>query len=402
MRPRMASVASKPAAAPKSASSRSAAGPRLKKPASPPASRSAGSSSHSPTSGAAPAAGLGGGWSYARAGVDLHAAAFAKERIKAIARRTYTPAVLSELGGFGGLFRIEEGQAAAPVLVASADGVGTKLKLAFLTGRHDSVACDLVNHCVNDVLTQGAQPLFFLDYISLGKMDPAVVEQLVEGIARGCAENGCALLGGETAEMPELYAPGEYDLAGFIVGLVDRSRILGGSNCRLGDVLLGLGSDGLHTNGYSLARKVLLEEAKLKLEQFLPELDETVGDALLRPHRSYLRSVRSLLGDPRLKALAHITGGGIPGNLPRVLPASLRAGVQVGSWPEPPLFGELRRRGRISEEEMRRTFNLGLGMIAVVAAGCEDAVAAELRARGEQVWTIGELIAGKPGVDFWE
>jgi len=368
---------------------------RPRKSASPAAAQSASSTKATSSRNSA-------GWSYQRAGVDLHAAAFAKERIKAIARRTYTPAVLSEPGSFGGLYKVEGGRAASPVLVASADGVGTKLKIAFLTGRHDTVGRDLVNHCVNDILTQGAEPLFFLDYIALSKMDPAVVEQLVDGIARGCAENGCALLGGETAEMPDLYAPGEYDLAGFIVGLVDRGRILSGSGCRPGDVLLGLGSDGLHTNGYSLARKVLLEEAKLKLEQFIPELDETVGEALLRPHRSYLRSLRPILGDPRLKALAHITGGGIAGNLPRILPPGVRAGVQVGSWSEPALFGELRQRGRIAEEEMRRTFNLGIGMVAVVAAESQDAVAAELRARGEQVWTIGELIAGKPGVDFWE
>jgi len=358
---------------------------------------------HDPPASANPAANhAGAGWSYERAGIDLRAAAFAKERIKAIARRTYTPGVMSEVGSFGGLFRIDPTEADAPVLVASADGVGSKLKLAFLTGRHDSVAADLVHHCVNDILTQGAAPLFFLDYVSLGKMDPAVVEQIVDGIARGCAENGCALLGGETAEMPDLYAPGEYDLAGFIVGLVDRHRILSGSACRPGDMLLGLGSDGLHTNGYSLARRVLLEEAKLKLEEFVPELGETVGEALLRPHRSYLRALRPLLGDPRLKALAHITGGGIACNLPRALSPGLRAGVQVGSWSEPALFGELRRRGRIDEDEMRRCFNLGLGMIAVVAAGAQDAVAAELRARGEQVWIIGELIPGKSGVDFWE
>jgi phosphoribosylformylglycinamidine cyclo-ligase len=348
----------------------------------------------------APAAAPAGPWSYQRAGVDLRAAALVKERIKVLARRTFSPAVLSELGAFGGLFRLDPNLAQDPVLVASADGVGSKLKVAMLAGRHDTVGCDLVHHCVNDVLTQGAMPLFFLDYLAVSKMDPSLVEEIIEGISRGCSINGCALLGGETAEMPDLYAAGEYDLAGFLVGLADRSKLLSGAAARPGDVLLGLASDGLHTNGYTLARKVLFEAAGLGPDSELPELGESVASALLRPHRSYLRALAPLLGDGRLRALAHITGGGIPGNLPRVLPNGTRALIQLGSWEQPPLFGLLQRLGNVGEDDMRRTFNLGIGMIAVVAAGAHEAVQAELKARGEQVWAIGELTAGAPGVEF--
>src|SRR6187431_3318389 len=264
---------------------------------------------------------------YRQSGVDIDAGNEAVRRIKSLARATFTPDVLSEIGSFGGLFRIPLSGYAEPVLVSSADGVGTKLKLAFMSGRHDTVGQDLVNHCVNDILVQGARPLFFLDYLATGRLQPQVAEQIVGGMAKACAENGCALLGGETAEMPGFYADGEYDLAGFIVGLVERSRVIDGSTLVPGDVLIGIPSSGLHTNGYSLARKIAFEQAGLRHDSFVAELGTTIGSALLVPHRSYLPLIRPLLGGGVIKGMAHITGGGITDNLPRILPGGMHAEI---------------------------------------------------------------------------
>jgi phosphoribosylformylglycinamidine cyclo-ligase len=337
--------------------------------------------------------------SYRDAGVDIDAASRAMRGISALVRSTATPETLSGLGSFGGMYRVPGGFR-QPVLVASTDGVGTKLKLAFLTGRHDTVGEDLVNHCVNDILVQGALPLFFLDYIGLGKLEPGVVESLVEGIARGCRANGCALLGGETAEMPDFYAPGEYDLAGTIVGIVEEDRILDGSAVREGDLLIALGSSGLHTNGYSLARRIVFERMALDVDDPFPGEDAAVGEVLLRTHRTYLPALRPLLQNGHLRALAHVTGGGITDNLPRVLPEHLDAHVDRTSWELPNLFRVLGREGRVEQEEMFRSFNMGVGMIAIVAPADADGVLDALREGGEDPWIVGSVVAGQGRVRY--
>jgi phosphoribosylformylglycinamidine cyclo-ligase len=333
---------------------------------------------------------------YREAGVDIAAADAAKARIKALAKGTFNAQVLSEIGSFGALFRPDLSRYAEPVLVASADGVGTKIQVALAAGIHDGVGYDLVAHCVNDILVQGAVPLFFLDYIALGRMDPARVEALVAGLTRACAEFGCPLIGGETAEMPGTYAPDDYDLAGFIVGVVERARALP-QGVAEGDLLLGLPSGGLHTNGYSLARKVLFETLGLRVDDHLPELGGPLGPALLAPHRCYLGALEPLLERGKLRALAHITGGGIPGNLPRVLPAGLGAVVRRGAWEVPPLFRLIQRGGGVSEEEMYRTFNMGIGMIAVVSPQELHEVEHSLERRGEASFVIGSVLP-KAGV----
>jgi phosphoribosylformylglycinamidine cyclo-ligase len=305
---------------------------------------------------------------YADAGVDIDAKAAALERAKRSIRSTFTPGVLGDVGGFGGLFRPDFSRYRDPVLVASTDGVGTKLKIAFETGRHDSCGADLVNHCVNDILVQGARPLFFLDYVASGRVEPAVLGSVIDGIARGCRENGTALLGGETAEMPGFYAPGEYDVAGTIVGVVDREKILDGSRIAAGDVALGLASAGLHTNGYSLARKVLFEELGLRPGDPLPGEEVSVADALLAPHLSYLSALEPLLEDDLVHGMAHITGGGFSDNIPRVLPKDLDVVVKSGAWPVLPVFEIIAREGRVSFEEMHRVFNMGIGMVVFVGA----------------------------------
>ncbi len=333
------------------------------------------------------------GLSYRSAGVDLEAADRAKARLKELVARTRDQNTLSEMGLFGGLYALP-GSLREPVLVSSADGVGTKLKLAFMTDRHDSVGQDLVNHCVNDILVQGASPLFFLDYLATGQMEEGVVSQVVEGVARACVENGCALLGGETAEMPDFYAPGEYDLAGFITGVVERTEILDGSRVQEGDVLVGLGSTGLHTNGYSLARKIVFEAMGLSVDDMIPGLGQTVGEALLAIHKSYFPSIQPMLRDEGLHALAHITGGGLPGNLPRVLPHGLGARIDTESWELPPLFRILREGGNVSIQEMFRVFNMGVGMIVIAGPGAADRVANNLAAAGETSWVLGEVLSG--------
>ncbi len=340
------------------------------------------------------------GLRYRDAGVSIEAKEQALRRLKPLIEATRTPGVLADLGAFGGMFEPDLRGFAAPVLVASCDGVGTKLRVAFETGVHDTVGRDLVNHCVNDILAQGARPLFFLDYVATGRLEPAVLAALVEGIARGCRENGCALLGGETAEMPGFYAPGEYDVAGFIVGLVDRGRILDGSAIEAGDVLVGLPSAGLHTNGFSLARKILFEVAGLGVGARLEELCETVGEALLREHRSYLAPLRRSLEEGIVRGLAHITGGGLTDNLPRILPRGTSARVEKGSWPVPSLFRLLERLGGVAEPEMLRTFNMGIGMVAVVSPEEVSRFEALLEEAGEPHHRIGTVVAGEGGVVY--
>ena len=323
---------------------------------------------------------------YRESGVDIDAGNEAVRRIKALARGTYTEGVLSGVGSFGGLFALGE-QVPDPVLVASADGVGTKLKLAFMTGVHNTIGADLVNHCVNDILVQGARPLFFLDYLATGRLAPDVAEQIVQGVARACRENGCALLGGETAEMPGFYAPGEYDVAGFIVGVVSRGKVIDGRRIEQGDALIGLPSTGLHTNGYSLARRVAFDVLNLNVDSHVAELGETVGAALMRTHRSYLAQIAPVLERDWIKGMAHITGGGLTENVPRMLPEGRGFSLDRGSWTVPPLFQWLRRAGRLDEPEMFRAFNMGVGL--VIAASPADAAALLAALPGS--WVLGEV-----------
>lgn len=328
--------------------------------------------------------------SYSDAGVDIDAATRATDRIKELARRTFNERTLSEIGSFGGMFDGAFPGLKQPVLVASADGVGTKLKIAFATGVHNTVGRDLVNHCVNDILVQGARPLFFLDYIATGKLSPDVVASIIEGVTNGCSENGCVLLGGETAEMPGFYQEGEYDIAGFIVGVVDREKIIDGKTIAPGDVLLALPSAGLHTNGYSLARKLFFEVAGYEPDTDIAELGMTAGQALLLPHLSYLKPLDGLLNQGVIKGLAHITGGGLTDNIPRILPEGTAVKIDKGSWPTPPLFELLRRLGNVSESEMYRTFNVGLGMVIV----CSPSDAGLIEQHLQACYRIGKVVTG--------
>jgi phosphoribosylformylglycinamidine cyclo-ligase len=337
---------------------------------------------------------------YREAGVDIDAQDQALARIKEMVRGTYTDGVLSDQGAFGGLFRLDARGLKEPVLVASADGVGTKLKVAFRAGRHDSVGQDLVHHCVNDILVQGARPLFFLDYLATGRLEPEVAAAVIGGVATACSAHGIALLGGETAEMPGFYGDGEYDLAGFIVGLVDRRRILDGSAVERGDVLVGLPSSGLHTNGYSLARKIFFEQLGLEPSSRPAELDCSLGEELLKIHRCYLEAVWPLLERRRVHAMAHVTGGGISDNLPRVLPEGLGAVVKVGSWDVPPVFRMLAEAGQVEEQEMWRAFNLGIGMILVVSPKHLGGVLEALRAEGCPGFPMGNIVEGDRAVHY--
>ncbi|RPJ83875.1 MAG: phosphoribosylformylglycinamidine cyclo-ligase [Acidobacteria bacterium] len=339
---------------------------------------------------------------YKSSGVDIEAGNETVRRIKGLARSTFTPGVLSEIGSFGGLFRLDPAVHADPILVASADGVGTTLKVAFLADRNDTVGEDLVNHCVNDILVQGARPLFFLDYLATGRLSPAVAEQVVSGMARGCRSNGCALLGGETAEMPGFYAEGEYDLAGFIVGAVERGRVIDGGTVAPGDSVIGLPSNGLHTNGYSLARGIVFEKLRLRVDSFVAELGETVADALLRVHQSYLPAIAPLLEEPGLlRALAHITGGGITENLPRVLPEGCQAVIDKRSWAVPPLFRFLGDAGQVPEDDMYRSFNMGIGLVLVCRAAFADGLIDRLKAAGVPgAAIIGEICRGERSVRY--
>lgn len=331
---------------------------------------------------------------YAAAGVDIDRANRTKQRIKYLAHKTFTRGVLSEIGGFGGLFAVDKTKYLDPVLVSSVDGVGTKLKVAFEMGLHSTVGGDLVNHCVNDIAVQGAAPMFFMDYLATGKLDPATAEQVVQGIADACKHNGCALIGGETAEMPGFYPEGEYDLAGFIVGVVDRDKIITGKDVQIGDVVLGLPSNGLHTNGYSLARKLLFEIAGYSPDDYVNEIKNKVGNELLRTHKSYWPVLRKLTDAKCVSALAHITGGGITENLPRVLPRGTGALIELGSWPVLPVFEHLQKLGNVPQDEMLRTFNMGLGMLIVVPLDKFKKAQGVLERVGEKAYTIGRIVKG--------
>jgi phosphoribosylformylglycinamidine cyclo-ligase len=330
---------------------------------------------------------------YRDAGVNIEEANRAVSLIKRQVSKTLTPNVLTSIGSFGAGYNLKGWR--DPVLVSSADGVGTKLKIAFATGRHDTVGEDLVNHCVNDIAVQGAEPLFFLDYFAVGKLNASVCASVIEGVARGCKKNGCALIGGETAEMPGMYAAGEYDLAGFIVGAVERKNLLTGAGIRPGDLLLGLPSEGLHTNGYSLARRLLFDIGGHTPEAQLPGLAEPLADELLKVHKSYLKPIRALHKEKKLKGAAHITGGGLTDNLPRILPKGCAASIDLGSWPEQPIFRLLKKMGNIPDEDYRRTFNLGIGMVLVVAPDQGGFASRTLKKLRQRFYPIGRVIEQK-------
>jgi len=337
---------------------------------------------------------------YADAGVDISRANRTKQRIKYLAHKTFTRGVLSEIGGYGGLFAVDRTKYSDPVLVASVDGVGTKLKVAFEMDLHSTVGADLVNHCVNDIAVQGAAPLFFMDYLATGKLDPAVAEKVVEGIADACKHNGGALIGGETAEMPGFYLDSEYDLAGFIVGVVEREKVITGKSVQIGDIILGLPSNGLHTNGYSLARKLLFEVAHYSPETYVNEIKNKVGNELMRTHKSYWPVLKKLIDAQCVSALAHITGGGITANLPRVLPRGTAAAIELGSWPVLPIFEHLQQLGNVPQDEMLRTFNMGLGMLLVVPAAKFKKTQTVLDRVGEKAHTIGRIVKGERRVTY--
>jgi phosphoribosylformylglycinamidine cyclo-ligase len=330
---------------------------------------------------------------YADAGVNLDRASKTKQRIKYLAHKTFTKGVLSEIGGFGSLFSVNK-KYLDPVLVSSVDGVGTKLKVAFEMKVHHTVGGDLVNHCVNDIAVQGAAPLFFMDYLASGKLEPEVIEKVVEGIAEACKHNSCALIGGETAEMPGFYPEGEYDLAGFIVGVVERERIITGKTVEVGDIILGLPSNGLHTNGYSLARKLLFEVAHYSPETYVNEVKNKIGNELMRSHKSYWPSLKRTIDADCIAAMAHITGGGITENLPRVLPRGTAAVIELGSWPLLPIFEHLQKLGNVPMDEMLRTFNMGLGMLLVVPSKKFKKAQILLERAGEKVYTVGRIVKG--------
>jgi len=337
---------------------------------------------------------------YADAGVDISSGDRAKERIKFLAQKTFNRNVLGGIGGFGALFRLDLQKFKSPILVSSADGVGTKLKVAFELGMHHTVGADLVNHCVNDIGVQGATPLFFLDYLASGKLDAEVTEAVVTGLAEACKANGCALIGGETAQMPGFYTDGEYDLAGFIVGAVDREKMVTGAGIKPGDVLIGLPSTGLHTNGYSLARKLLFEVAGYKPTQYVTAIKEKAGAALMKTHRSYLHVIQKLVGAGLTTGMAHITGGGITENLPRILPKGTAAQIEIGSWPVLPIFEHLRELGKVSEEEMMRTFNMGVGLIAAIPAEKFTRAKNTLDRAEEKFYVIGRVVKGERRVQY--
>jgi len=336
------------------------------------------------------------GLTYEDAGVSIDTMDAALSGAKETIRSTHRPEVLSHLGQFGGLFALDKSKYDQPVLVSSNDSVGTKLKVAFMTGKHDSVGYDLVAHCSNDILVLGAEPLFFLDYLGIGKLEPHILVELVKGLAAGCKETGCALIGGETAELPTFYQPGEYDLVGTIVGVVDREKIITGDKIEPGDSVLGLASMGLHTNGYSLARKIIFEVCGYSAGDFIEELGTTPGEELLKPHRPYVKPILALIEKygAKVKGLAHITGGGLLDNIPRILPENCSAAIDKGSWKIPPVFPFMQKKGNVAEREMFRTFNMGIGMVVIVSANSADSVVDKLKASGETVYTIGKIVEG--------
>ncbi len=337
---------------------------------------------------------------YADAGVDISSGDRAKERIKYLAQKTFNRNVLGGIGAFGALFRLDLQRWKNPILVSSADGVGTKLKVAFELGLHNTVGADLVNHCVNDIAVEGATPLFFLDYLATGKLNPEVTESVVTGLADACRANGCALIGGETAQMPGFYSDGEYDLAGFIVGAVDRDKMITGAGIKAGDVLIGLPSTGLHTNGYSLARKLLFEVAGYKPTQYVTAIREKAGAALMKVHRSYLHVIQKLVTAGMTTGMAHITGGGITENLPRILPKSTAAQIEIGSWPVLPIFEHLRTLGQVPQDEMMRTFNMGIGLIAAIPAAKFTRAKNLLDRAEEKFYVIGRVVKGERRVQY--
>ncbi len=337
---------------------------------------------------------------YADAGVDIERGNRTKKRIKYLAHKTFTKGVLSDIGGFGGLFAIDREKFLDPILVSSVDGVGTKLKVAFEMNVHTTVGADLVNHCVNDIAVQGATPMFFMDYLATGKLNSEVAEKVVEGLSTACKQNGCALIGGETAEMPGFYPDGEYDLAGFIVGVVDRNKVITGATVEAGDVVLGLPSNGLHTNGYSLARKLLFEVAQYTPDTYVNELKGKVGNELMRTHRSYWPIIKKLIAAECVAALAHITGGGITENLPRVLPRGVAAVIDTGSWPVLPIFQHLQSLGNVPQDEMLRTFNMGLGMLLVIPSKKFKKAQSVLDRAGEKAYTVGRIVKGERKVSY--
>ncbi len=330
--------------------------------------------------------------SYADAGVSIDNANKTVAKIKDFAKNTFNARTLTEIGSFGGMFDAKFTEMSSPILVASADGVGTKLKIAFLANSHNTIGQDLVNHCVNDILVQGARPLFFLDYFATGKLLPNIAASVVEGISIACRENGCVLLGGETAEMPGFYADGEYDLAGFIVGIVDREKVVDGKNIAVGDAVLALESDGLHTNGYSLARKLFFEVGGYKINSEVN--GEILSDALLKPHRSYYKSLSVLIDQKKIKGLAHITGGGLLENIPRILPENVSVEIKRGTWNELPIFGVMQRLGNVADQEMFRTFNMGVGMVIVCAESEKEGILSHFEELGERCYSIGRVVAG--------
>ena len=337
---------------------------------------------------------------YADAGVDISQGDRAKDKIKFLAQKTFNRNVLGGIGGFGALFRLDLQRWKTPILVSSADGVGTKLKLAFELGQHQTVGVDLVNHCVNDIAVQGATPLFFLDYLASGKLDPQVTEDVVTGLANGCKANACALIGGETAQMPGFYTDGEYDLAGFIVGAVDREKMVTGAGIKPGDVLIGLPSTGLHTNGYSLARKLFFDVAGYKPTQYVSALKDKAGTALMKTHRSYLHVIQKLVAAGMTTGMAHITGGGITENLPRILPKGTMAQIELGSWPVLPIFEHMRELGQVPQDEMMRTFNMGIGLIAAIPAEKFKRAKNLLDRSEEKFYVIGRIAKGERRVQY--
>lgn len=337
---------------------------------------------------------------YKKAGVDIDAGNEFVRRIRTLVRSTFRPEVLTDIGGFGGLFRFDPKKYKDPVLVSGTDGVGTKLKVASLLGRHDTVGIDLVAMCVNDVAVCGAEPLFFLDYLAVGKLAVGQAETIIAGIVEGCRQAGCALIGGETAEMPGFYPDGEYDLAGFAVGVVERDRLIDGSRVRPGDVVIGLASTGLHSNGYSLARRVLLEQAKMSLKEQVPGQGETLGEVLLRPTRIYVRTIRALVEAGEIRAIAHITGGGLTENLPRVLPEGRRAVITRKAWTPPPIFGLIQSCGHVGDDEMFRVFNMGVGLVFVVPPDRADTALRLAAAPGDRAFRIGVIEQGERGVRY--
>jgi len=332
---------------------------------------------------------------YKKSGVDIDKADLAKKRIKSLVRSTFSSSVLTDIGSFGGFYALSKKKYKNPVLVSSTDSVGTKLKIAFQMNKHDTIGEDIVNHCVNDILVHAARPLFFLDYIGIGKLSPSVVEEIVKGLVRGCRKNNCSLIGGEIAELPDLYRPKEYDLVGFVVGIVERKRIINGSKIVPGDLLLGLGSNGLHTNGYTLARRVLFQMGGYKVGDYVKELRNSLGKELLKVHRSYAKPIFRVLERYQIKGMAHITGGGIQGNLIRILPPGCQAEVDLSSWRIPPIFDLIQGVGNVKIEEMYKVFNMGIGLILVVSKNNVDRIKRELEKSGEKVYRIGEIIFGK-------